>query len=56
MRHVIPIDDPGDHVASEDCKCRPYLEAIKDELIVIHRYFDNREIVEEAKRIAGSVL
>lgn len=50
--HVVPLEDSGSHVQSMSCRCRPYISAI-DEDVIVHNSFDGREFFEEGERKQG---
>ena len=48
MINVLPANDLEEHEESSACPCRPAVELINDELLVVHNSYDHREIVEQA--------
>lgn len=46
VSHVMPITDLREHVAREDCWCRP----TDDEGILVHHSMDRREEFEEGRK------
>jgi hypothetical protein len=51
MINVLPSNDLKDHDESTACECRPRVEMINGEMLVIHNAYDNREVVEQANEI-----
>jgi hypothetical protein len=47
--HVLPLYDLKPHIEiGVDCPCRPTIEAIGANLLIIHNAWDNREVFEQA--------
>ena len=53
MRHLIPLDDSSDHTEEEWCKCNPKVVSHRGEMLCLHHYFDNREIILQAELVMG---
>lgn len=58
-RHVYPLDEEHLHIVSGptsgvDCPCKPRVEVVGSDLVVVHNSFDHREIVEEAIEIMNN--
>lgn len=52
---VKPIKDIDEHDdLSSVCKCSPKVELQNGNILIIHKSFDNREIIEEFNEIIGS--
>jgi len=46
-QHILPINDIEPHEESITCKCKPNVEHVEGNMIVIHNSFDGRERQEE---------
>jgi hypothetical protein len=46
-QHILPINDIEPHEEATTCKCKPKVEFIDGNMIVIHNSFDGRERQEE---------
>ena len=45
--HVLPLNDIKEHTESTKCHCKPRIEVVGANLIIIHNAFDHREIIED---------
>jgi len=48
-RHVVPLDDLGEHTLALYCRCFPR----EDDGIIVHNSFDGRELIERGERKAS---
>lgn len=48
-----PIQDTGEHIDGNMCKCSPKMIEESGNIIWVHNSFDGRESLEEAKEILG---
>lgn len=47
LLHIVPTDDSGEHqLDGLDCPCHPALEHSDGTLLVIHRAYDLRDLLE----------
>lgn len=48
--HILPINDIKEHCEDINCHCKPRVEYINDNLLIIHNAYDGRERLEKAQR------
>ena len=47
--HVLPVNDLKPHEESGvGCPCKPRIEVVGADLIIVHNAWDNREVFEQA--------
>jgi len=54
MIHVIPLNDSEEHFLDIECSCLPRLTSRYNDIIVIHKAFDARDVIEQAEKIITS--
>ena len=47
--HVVPLNDLREHIASQDCWCKPTEDDVDD--VWIHHAMDKREEYEEGRKL-----
>ena len=52
---IIPIQDIGEHIAGNKCKCNPSMIEESGNIIWVHNSFDGREGLELAQKELGIV-
>lgn len=46
MINILPINDIKEHTEDSTCECRPTIEVVNGEIIIIHNSYDGREMKE----------
>ena len=44
--HILPVNDLKPHTEDSTCECKPRVEIVSGEMIIIHNAFDKREFLE----------
>ncbi len=45
--HIMPVNDRKEHVQGDSCHCKPRIEKVDDNRIIVHNSYDCRELIEE---------
>ena len=53
--HVTPINDIDEHAEETTCECKPEVEHINGNMVIIHNSFDGRENVEKLREAANNI-
>lgn len=51
--HVIPTDDLEEHEESTTCKCKPRVDHVNGNMVIVHNSFDGREQIENLLEITN---
>jgi hypothetical protein len=52
--HVLPINDLKEHTEDSTCECNPSVTIQHGEMIICHKSFDKRKIIEEVNNILNN--
>ena len=44
---VMPVNDLREHIPGEHCPCKPTVEIVGANLVIIHNSWDGRELIEQ---------
>lgn len=54
MINVLPVNDLKEHTEDSTCDCKPTIEEVNGQIIVVHNAYDGRECVEMANEILNN--
>lgn len=49
--HVYPLNDLHEHILESTCECNPTVTIQHGEMVICHKSFDGREIIEQVNEI-----